>query len=79
MKLELVNQLSELALEVTSLVSVDNMLLSELIEHSAYLRELSSCLCLVGSSTELANCVTCGLAIVTVGEVVGKGLLDALL
>ena len=77
--LQLVDVLGKLGLEVTSLVGVDNVLLSQLVEHCRYLWESCSCLSLVGSGTELANGVTCSLGIVTVCGVAGNGLLDALL
>ena len=68
--LQLVDVLGKLGLEVTSLVGVDNVLLSQLVEHCRYLWE---------SCRELANGVTCSLGIVTVCGVAGNGLLDALL
>ena len=63
---ELVDVLSELALEVSSLVLVDDVDLGELVEERRYLGEHSSCLILVGSKTESLDSVAGGLGVVAI-------------
>lgn len=75
---ELVNVLSELRLEVCSLVGVDDVTLSELIQHLSSLREHSSSFCFVGSLAEIANEVTHGLSVVAVQKVALLSLADSL-
>ena len=58
--------LSELALEVCSLVLVDDLLASEAIEHRAELRQSSASFSSIGQRTEATHSVTSGLSVVTI-------------
>lgn len=75
---ELVNVLSELRLEVSSLVSVDDTALSELIEKLSSFRKHSSSLSLISGLAEIAYVVTHGLCVVVIEEIVLLSLTDSL-
>ena len=58
----------QLRFQVSCLVLVDDVNLSQLIQHLLYFREHACCLSLVGSSTKLTNRVTHCLSVVSVVE-----------
>ena len=63
---QLVDVKSEARLEVSGLVLVDNVGLSQLVQHLLYLRIQSDSLFLVGHSAELAHCVTHRLCVIVI-------------
>jgi hypothetical protein len=68
----------EARLDVSGLVLVDDVRLSELIEHLLYFRKKFNCYSFVGSSAELANCVTHSLSVVTIVQATSGGLTNSL-
>ncbi len=76
--LELINALSELGLEVSSLVSMDDTALSELIEHLCCLGEHSCSLSLISGLAEIANEITHRLCIITIKKIVLLSLANSL-
>ena len=75
---ELVDVDSQLRFEVGCLVVVDDIALSQFVQHRAYLRQQCGSSCFVGSSTQVANGVAGGLCIIVVASLTGRGLAYAL-
>ena len=61
-----VNHASKLRLEVRSFVHVNNVTLSQFIQHRCYLRQSCSCSGFVSSLTQVTNSVTCSFCVVVV-------------
>jgi len=74
---ELAHMEHDARLDVRSLVLVNDVRLSELIEHLLYFRKKFNCYSFVGSSAELANCVTHSLSVVTIVQATSGGLTNS--
>lgn len=70
--------LSQLRLEVSSLIRVNNVALSQLVEQRVNAGQSSSSCSLVGHSTQITYGVASGLSIVMVVRLAGSRLADAL-
>mgnify|MGYP003554449368 FL=1 len=76
--LEFCDVSAELRLQVSSLVLVDVVSLSELIQHLLNSRIHSLSFSLISCCAELTNCVTHGLCVVSVAQSSGFSLSDSL-
>ena len=70
--------LSELALEVCSLVLVDDVLTSEAVEHRAELWQSGTSFSSIGQRAEATHSVTSRLGVVAVVQTTSVGLTDSL-
>ena len=75
---EFVGMQSQARLEVGSLVAVDDVALSQLVQHRTYLRQELLCSSLVSGSTQYADSIAGGLSIVMVVCLTGSRLADTL-
>lgn len=76
--LEFCDVCAELRLQVSSLVLVDVVSLSELVQHFLNSRVHSLSFSLISGCAELTNCVTHSLSIVSVAQSSGFSLSDSL-
>jgi len=79
LRLQLVDLQSELRLQVGSLVLVDNVTLSQLVQHLLNNRVHLHCFFLIGHCTQLANSITHGLGVISVVQRSRLRLTDSLL
>ena len=75
---QLVDVLSELRLQVSSLVLADHVLASKLVEHSGHLGHSLGGFLGVGHLANVADSIAHGLAVITVAKTAGLALTDSL-